>query len=124
MGGAFSIFDSCTQRPMDPWDDESFLEDEQFDTRNKIAGRRKKMDVMGMAMDMAISDIRQIVGNRSDDEERVETDVDYLDMNQLKKRYLERKRRGSDESSMRDDVSDMSSMRGFEMNYVNHHFIF
>jgi hypothetical protein len=39
----------------------------------------------------------------SDNEEQAENDVDYNDMNALKKRYQERKRHGSDESNMRDD---------------------
>jgi hypothetical protein len=61
-----------------------------------------------------------MVGMYSDNEEQAEGDVDYNNMSQLKQRYLNRKRHGSDETNNgRDDKSDISSFHGnTALNYV------
>lgn len=41
----------------------------QKESRNKMHARRRKMDVMGTAMDMAKQDIKILVGMYSDNEE-------------------------------------------------------
>jgi hypothetical protein len=58
MGGIVSMFDGCGGGP-DANSPAAFMDQEmERDTRNKTHARRKKMDVMGTAMDMAMSDIR------------------------------------------------------------------
>ncbi len=42
---------------------------------------------MGTAMDMAMSDIKQLVGMYSDNEEQAEGDVDYMNMSQMSLMY-------------------------------------
>jgi len=46
------------------------------------------MNIMGTAMNMAVQDVKILVGMYSDNDEQAETDVDYMDMRQLKQRYL------------------------------------
>lgn len=105
------MFDSCGPQNNSP---AAFMDQElEREARVKMHARRKKMDVMGTAMDMAVKDIRQLVGMYSDNEEQAETDVDYMNMSVLKQRYLNRKRHGSDETNNgRDDRSDTSSFLG------------
>jgi hypothetical protein len=54
------------------------------EARVKMHARRKKMDVMGTAMDMAKNDIKLLIGMYSDNEEQAEADEDYLNMSVLK----------------------------------------
>ena len=54
---------------------------------------------MGSAMESAMKDIKHIVGIQSDNEEMAEEDENYLDMSDLKNKFLNRKRAGSDEST-------------------------
>lgn len=114
------MFDSCGPSEDTP---ASYMDYEiQKESRYKMATRRRKMDVMGAAMDMAIADIRHYVGMNSDNEERADDDEDYLNMSQLKQRYMNRKRHGSDETNnSRDDRSNYSrSIRGAGIsNYVS-----
>jgi methyl coenzyme M reductase subunit D len=42
------------------------------ESRVKMHDRRRKMDVMGTAMDMAVKDIKILVGMYSDNEEQAE----------------------------------------------------
>ncbi len=56
---------------------------------------------MGTAMHAAVDDIKNIIGvkeHHSDNEEQVEDDEDYQNMTMLKKKYLNRRRRDSDQS--------------------------
>ncbi len=77
-----SMFDSCGPTADSP---AAYMDYEiERESRYKMATRRKKMDVMGAAMDMAISDIRHYAGMNSDNEEYAENDSDYLNMSQLK----------------------------------------
>ncbi len=115
MGGVVSLFDSCGPAGNSP---AAYMDYElEKESRVKIHTRRRKMDVMGTAMEMAVDDIRLLVGMYSDNEEQAEADVDYMDMSQLKQRYMNRKRHGSDESNMRDDASDISSFHGSAFNH-------
>lgn len=67
MGGVLTIFDSCGAGANSPAD---FIEMEmEKESRVKIHNRRRKMDVMGTAMDMAMQDIKVLVGMYSDNEE-------------------------------------------------------
>lgn len=67
MGAVVSMFDSCGPQGNSPAD---FMDYEiERESRIKIHNKRRKMDVMGAAMDMAMQDIRQMVGMYSDNEE-------------------------------------------------------
>jgi len=71
------------------------------------------MDVMGTAMDMAMKDVRNLIGMHSDNEEKAEEDEDFLNMSMLKKKYLNRKRADSDQSNFNGtEVGDNYSRRG------------
>ena len=118
MGAVVSLFDSCGVQGNSPAD---YMDYEiEKESRVKMHTRRRKMDVMGTAMDMAVKDIRLLVGMYSDNEEQAEDDVDYMNMSQLKQRYLNRKRHGSDETNGGgENKSDISSFHGnTALNYV------
>jgi hypothetical protein len=52
-------------------------------------GRKRRVDVMGAAMDAAMHDVKYYIGmNLSDVEETAENDDDYHDMAALKEKYL------------------------------------
>jgi hypothetical protein len=56
MGAVVSMFDSCGPQGNSPAD---FMDYEiERESRIKIHNKRRKMDVMGAAMDMAMQDIR------------------------------------------------------------------
>lgn len=77
-----SIFDVCAGGGESP---ATYMDYElERESRIKMHSRRRKMDVIGTAMDMAITDIKVLVGMYSDNEEATENDIDYMDMNQLK----------------------------------------
>jgi hypothetical protein len=83
MGAVISMFDSCG--PGGAATPASFMEEEYArEGRVKGVNRRKKMDVMGCAMESAMKDLKHIVGLMSDTEEMAEDDEDYLDMSMLK----------------------------------------
>ena len=68
---------------------------------------------MGTAMDMAMKDVRNLIGMHSDNEEKAEEDEDFLNMSMLKKKYLNRKRADSDQSNFNGtEVGDNYSRRG------------
>jgi hypothetical protein len=59
------------------------------------------MDIMGCAMHAAVDDIKLLIGMRghqSDNEDDGEDDEDYQNMSMLKKKYLNMRRRDSDQS--------------------------
>jgi hypothetical protein len=61
-----------------------YMEQETLrETRFKKVLDRKRMDVMGIALDNAMHDIRELVGMMSDSEEFAEDDEDYGDMNNI-----------------------------------------
>ena len=101
MGTVISVIDSCgtlcnnvSMTPADYMDEMVTVE-----TRIKIRQKKERMDVMGSAIDQALDDMRHFMGyNMSDNEEKAENDSDYKDMNTLKLKYLNRKRRDSDTS--------------------------
>ena len=79
MGGMTSIFDACAGGGETP---ASYMDIElERESRIKMHTRRRKMDVIGTAMDMAMADIKVLVGMYSDNEEQTENDIDYMDMN-------------------------------------------
>lgn len=57
------------------------------------------MDVMGIALDYAMHDIRELVGMHSDNEEYAEDDEDYGNMNSIVNQYNKRKRADSDSTN-------------------------
>ena len=62
------MFDSCG--PQAAATPASYMDYElERESRVKMHSRRRKMDVMGTAMDMAVSDIKILVGMYSDNEE-------------------------------------------------------
>jgi len=72
------MFDSCGANGNSPAD---FMDYEiEKESRIKINNKRRKMDVMGAAMNMAMHDIKEIVGMYSDTEETTEADIDYMNM--------------------------------------------
>lgn len=79
MGGMTSLFDACAGGAESP---AAYMDIElERESRNKMHNRRRKMNVIGTAMDMALTDIKVLVGMYSDNEEQAENDVDYMDMN-------------------------------------------
>lgn len=78
MGAVVSMFDSCGGQGNSPAD---FMDYEiEKESRIKMTSKRRKMDVMGAAMEMAVHDIKLLVGAYSDTEETAEADVDYMNM--------------------------------------------
>jgi hypothetical protein len=56
-------------------------------------GKKDKVDVVGVAIDSALTDIRHLIGAvHSDDEMTTEKDKDYKGMNELKEEYLAKRR--------------------------------
>ena len=72
MGGVFSILDSCGPGANSP---AHYMDFEfQHETR-QTTQRKKRMDVMGTAMQEAMYDIKCMIGmNMSDNEEKLEDD--------------------------------------------------
>lgn len=76
MGGMLGILDSCAGGDYNS--PAAFMDAEyERESRIKIHNKRRKMDVMGVAMEMAVGDIKKIVGMYSDNEEQTQEDVDY-----------------------------------------------
>lgn len=101
MGAVISVLDSCgSAAPMSTPSD--YIEYELArQQRIETMQKKKRLDIMGTAMQYAVADFKALVGYKeynSDDEDTADRDGDekFQDMSMLKRKYL--KRKDSDQS--------------------------
>jgi hypothetical protein len=102
MGALITVFEACggDNNGSNP---AQYMDMEMERESRFKNGHKKRVDVMGSAMDAAMHDVKYYIGlNMSDAEETAENDDDYLDMAALKEKYLKKikKEKGDSDKSM------------------------